>query len=319
MKLKNDMVIAKDCKIASSLKNEIKVLGISVVLIVVVSLRSYGQMIFPINNPALANDLQQLAAFEEGCRRIAEATTTPQVQTTVSQFPGLSTADGSAQLFQATMQNYQMQAQMQMQSLQSLTQIGANLPESLDYMQKCTEACKRGKWNLAVRYSRKVCECSSNPQEKVQNYTQLAILCWNNEDYDGADRAMREVIAACGQIAPNCDANARKFRTAIRNRSISGKFSVAEATTLIGVWDAVIAVPNAIVSNRLNNLIRYCDGEIQRLQHEGRMMERAAKRKASAEYTENTGKEFYPKDPPMRGTYAREQWDIANRVYQIFE
>ena len=319
MKLKNDMVIANDCKIVSSLKNEIKVLGISVVLIVVVSLRAYGQMIFPISNPGLANDLQQLAAFEEGCRRIAEATTTPQVQTTVSQFPGLSTADGSAQLFQATMQNYQMQAQMQMQSLQSLTQIGANLPESLDYMQKCTEACKRGKWNLAVRYSRKACECSSNSQEKVQNYTQLAILCWNNEDYGGADMAMREVIAACGQIAPDCDANARKFRTAIRNRSISGKFSVAEATTIIGVWDAVCSIPNAIVENNLRNWVVYADGEINKLRHDGAMMARAAKRKAAAEYTEKTGKEFYLDDPPMRGTPARVHWDAANRVYQIFE
>ena len=297
---------------------EIELVGIVIVFAVNFSCGAYGQ-VFQINNPYAASDLQQLAAFEEGCRRIAEATTTPQVQATASQFPGLSTADGSAQLFQATMQNYQMQAQMQMQSLQSLTQIGANLPESLDYMQKCAEACKQGNWHVAVRYSRKVCECSSNPREKVQNYTQLAILCWNNEDYDGADRAMREVIAACGQIAPNCDANARKFRTAIRNRSVSGKFSVAEATTIVGVWDAVIAVPNAIVSNRLNNLIRYCDGEIQRLQHEGKMMERAAKRKASAEYTEKTGREFDPDDPPMRGTRARAHWDAANRVYQIFE
>lgn len=93
------------------------------VLIAAVSLRSYGQMIFPINNPYAASDLQQLAAFEEGCRRIAEATTTPQVQEAAAQFPGLSTADGSAQLFQSTLQSYQNMAAQNQLAYQQLDRI----------------------------------------------------------------------------------------------------------------------------------------------------------------------------------------------------
>ena len=204
-------------------------------------------------------------------------------------------------------------------SLNGALSIGANLEESLSYSTKVINACKAGNWSAAVRYSRRKCELSSSPIERVLNYTQLAILCWNDEDADAAVSAMDEVIAACGRIGTGCDANARKFRQAIRNENISGKFSFAEATTIIGVWDAVYSVPNMVFCNNLDNWNRYCDGEIRRLRHEGAMMARAAKRKAAAEYTEKTGKNFYPDDPPMRGTYAREHWEVANRVYRIFE
>lgn len=197
--------------------------------------------------------------------------------------------------------------------------IGANLSGVLTYGSKVNEACAKGYWSTAVRYSRKVCELSSSARERVLNYTQLAILCWNAEKYDDAIEAMDEVVAACGQIASGCDANARKFQQAIRSRKITGKFSVAEATTIIGVWDAVYSIPNAIVENNLRNWTVYVDGEINKLRHNGAMMARAAKRKAAAEYTEKTGKEFDPDDPPMRGTRARAHWDAANRVYQIFE
>lgn len=197
--------------------------------------------------------------------------------------------------------------------------IGANLPGVLAYGAKVNEACAKGYWGTAVRYSRKVCELSSDARDRVQNYTQLAILCWNAEKYDDAVEAMDEVVAACGQIASDCDANARKFRRAIQKRKITGKFSVEEATTIIGVWDAVYSIPNSIVENNLRNWAVYIDGEINKLRHDGAMMARAARRKAIAEYTEKTGKEFYPDDPPMRGTRARVHWDAANRVYQIFE
>ena len=209
--------------------------------------------------------------------------------------------------------------QQQMQQLEALNKIGANIQESIDLGGKCTRACSRGDWSEAVRYSRRLCEISADDRERVVNYTQLAILCWNDEEYSDAVSAVNTVIRSCRNIEEGCEANARKFKRAIVDRKIGGKFSVEEATTLIGVWDAVVAVPNAIVQNRLNNLIAYCDGETRRLRHEGAMMEKAAKRKASAEYWENTRKTFDPDDPPSRGTTAREHWDVANRVYQIFE
>ena len=90
-----------------------------------------GGVIFPINNPYVASDMQQLAAFEAGCRRIAIATATPQAQASVGQFPGLSTSDGSAQLFQATLQSYQAQTAQNQQFAQWGMNMMANpSPES---------------------------------------------------------------------------------------------------------------------------------------------------------------------------------------------
>lgn len=95
-----------------------KCIVIMVMLNVVISYKSYGQQIFPIYNPSAASDWQQFKAFNEGCRQIEQMTITPQVQAVATQFPGLSTADGSAQLYQATMQNYQNMAIQNQQQFQ---------------------------------------------------------------------------------------------------------------------------------------------------------------------------------------------------------
>lgn len=293
-------------------------------------------MLFPVNNPSAASDWAAFAQFSADCDRVcAEANRAAAQMQAQAQFQQ-----------QLQMQQMMLQAQQQAQAnllqqqqmmnmidnagrnmppaqnadlINGAANIGANLPGMLAYGAKVNEACAKGRWSTAVRHSRKVCALSSSARERVLNYTQLAILCWNAEMYDDAVEAMDEVVAACGQIAPDCDANARKFRRAIQKRKIGGKFSVEEATTIIGVWDAVYSIPNAIVENNLRNWMVYIDGEINKLRHDGAMMARAAKRKATAEYTEKTGKEFYPDDPPMRGTRARVHWDAANRVYQIFE
>lgn len=86
-----------------------------------------GGIIFPIYDPYAESDRQKLAAFEEGCRRLAEMTTTPQVQEVAGQFSGLNTVDGSAQLFQATMQNYQMIDAQNQQAYRQLDQITADV------------------------------------------------------------------------------------------------------------------------------------------------------------------------------------------------
>ena len=43
--------------------------------------------------------------------------------------------------------------QQQMQQLEALNKIGANIQESIDLGGKCTRACSRGDWSEAVRYS----------------------------------------------------------------------------------------------------------------------------------------------------------------------
>ena len=69
---------------------------------------------------------------------------------------------------------------------------------------------------------------------------------------------------------------------------------------------------------RHNLLMRRYDAEIVRLKQEAKRFERESKRKADREYWETTRKSFDPTRRPQNG-YAREQWDAAKRIYDIFD
>ena len=51
---------------------------------------------------------------------------------------------------------------------------------------------------------------------------------------------------------------------------------------------------------------------------EGRWFEKSSKFYARQEYQSATHRTFDPDDPPERGTSAREHWDAAKRIYDIF-
>ena len=69
---------------------------------------------------------------------------------------------------------------------------------------------------------------------------------------------------------------------------------------------------------RHNLLMRRYDAEIVRLKQEAKRFERESKRKADREYWETTRKTFDPERHP-EGRFAREQWDAAKRIYDIFD
>lgn len=197
----------------------------------------------------------------------------------------------------------------------SLAQMGENAFEASD---KYMRYCKRKRWGLASGYACALADDAGIIDNKIMWGVYAALTGWNDGNVRGAIWAMDCVVELCERIGGGCENNAVKLRDAFKSRKLTGSFTVEECTQIIGVIELVYGPPAQIMRNRRGAITAYAESETRKAQFEGEMNASRARREAGAEYFRKTRDEFHPNHPPKKGTFRREQWESAKRIYDIF-
>ena len=165
-------------------------------------------------------------------------------------------------------------------------------------------------------------DCDAN---NASDQVDLALLYWNTGDRESARSALSKAISIMrngNNLGNNCWADASTLYRKMRDGDLPSKFSPKEFEA---IFSYVMEVPMAQFDKTINAQIRRydlmiqkMDSEIRSIEFQGQIMEHRAKFKARQDYFNATGETFSPSNPPEYGTSARDEWDSAKRIYDIF-
>lgn len=197
-----------------------------------------------------------------------------------------------------------------------------------DLMNARSSAKENGDWDEALSLMKRFIDkdywidCDVN---KASDHVELSLLYWNTGDREEARDAMSAAINFMRyghNLGNNCWQDASRLYNKMRNGGLPSKFSPKE---LECVLNYVMEVPRAQFNKtidaqmaRYDTMIRRMDSEIRTIEFQGRIMEHRAKFKARQDYHDATGRTFDPSNPPEYGSSAREDWNAAKRIYDIF-
>lgn len=208
----------------------------------------------------------------------------------------------------------------------------SDLDLSFQKLNESDAAAKRGDWDEAKDAYLWLANRSSSLETDVNrasNFLSASMCAWNLGDSDDADEYLGKAIDKMrygDNLGGGCEARAVAFRAKLRAGKWPRRFTYADMNYDTGVHTYIMAPVNDRFHGRIRASIARSDAiggmaDAQRGVYEaqGRWQERQAKFSASREYREATGRTFDPSDPPSRGTSAREKWDAAKRIYDIFD
>lgn len=160
---------------------------------------------------------------------------------------------------------------------------------------------------------------------KASDQVELALLYWNTGDRSGARNALSRAISIMrngNNLGNNCWSDASTLYRKMQSGDLPSRFASKEFTSVLSyVMEVPMAQFNKTINSQIRQydlMIRRMDSEIKTLEFQGQIMEHRAKFKARQDYFNATGRTFNPSNPPEYGTSARDEWNAAKRIYDIF-
>lgn len=163
---------------------------------------------------------------------------------------------------------------------------------------------------------------------RAQNFLYASMLSWNTDRREKAveflDKSI-QLMRTGESLGGGCEARAVAFRRKMIDGDLPRRFTSNDIMGTPGIQSYIMEMPKAKFHKTIRaSIARYeAIGGMADAQHgiyeaEGRWFEKSSKFYARQEYQAATGLTFDPSDPPSRGTSAREHWDAAKRIYDIF-
>ncbi len=163
---------------------------------------------------------------------------------------------------------------------------------------------------------------------RAQNFLYASLLSWNTDRQVKAreflDKSIR-LMRTGENLGGGCEARAVAFKKKMSDGDLPRRFSVKDIMGSPSIQSYIMELPNAKFNKTIRaSIARYeaiggmADAQKGIYEAEGRWFEKSSKFYARQEYQSATHRTFDPDDPPERGTSAREHWDAAKRIYDIF-
>lgn len=163
---------------------------------------------------------------------------------------------------------------------------------------------------------------------RAQNFLYASLLSWNTDRQVKArefmDKSIR-LMRTGENLGGGCEARAVAFKKKMLEGALPRRFTVKDIMGSTGIQSYIMELPNAKFNKTIRaSIARYeaiggmADAQRGIYEAEGRWFEKSSKFYARQEYQNATHRTFDPDDPPERGTSAREHWDAAKRIYDIF-
>lgn len=209
--------------------------------------------------------------------------------------------------------------------------IAAQENKYLIFSQKQKIAIRAEKWQDAIANTIGMINLTKDNNISASAFLQLGSLLWLSGNQSKAVSAINRSIHIM-RYSSNVDASvimsAKKILARVsksntpptpQEKSALIHYIITLNNTAINFYENVESEKRRQEEIRRHNLLmRRYDAEIARLKQEAKRFERETKRKADQEYWETTRKTFDPERRP-KGRFAREQWDAAKRIYDIFD
>ncbi len=211
------------------------------------------------------------------------------------------------------------------------TGISSNGEDFITFSQKQRLAIRSEKWHDAIANTIGMINQTKDNNISASAFLQLGSLLWLSGNQSKAVSAINRSIHIM-RYSSNVDASVTMSAKKILAR-VSKSNTPPTPQEKSALIHYIITLNNSVTNfhgdvesekqrqeeiRRHNLLMRRYDAEIVRLKQEAKRFERESKRKADREYWETTRKTFDPERPP-EGRFAREQWDAAKRIYDIFD
>ena len=209
--------------------------------------------------------------------------------------------------------------------------IAAQENKYLIFSQKQKIAIRAEKWQDAIANTIGMINLTKDNNISASAFLQLGSLLWLSGNQSKAVSAINRSIHIM-RYSSNVDASvtmcAKKILARVsksntpptpQEKSALIHYIITLNNTAINFYENVESEKQRQEDIRRHNLLmKRFDAEITRLKQEDKRIEKEAKRKADQEYWKKTRKSFDPTRRPQNG-YAREQWDAAKRIYDIFD
>ena len=192
---------------------------------------------------------------------------------------------------------------------------------------------KNEEWREALDKLERYYEATRNSSleadvNRASNLLTASMLAWNvgrtSAAREFAERAIDKMRHG-EHLGGGCEVRAVRYLQKMRSGDLPRMFTSNDILAEGGIHEYIMELPQARFNKTLSALnARYAaiggmaDAQRGIYEAEGRFQERRAKFYARQEYQNNTGRRFDPDDPPARGTSARDHWDSAKRIYDIF-
>lgn len=210
--------------------------------------------------------------------------------------------------------------------------VANNMQRQFDLMNEVLRAIECGDWERA--YSKKIdyineVEYSDPDVNKAANYLELAMLAWNTDRCLSAERYLEKSIWYMRNgdaLGDGCESRAVTFLAKLRRQELPSIFNSRDIGGAGGVADFIMELPRMKFNAKMDARIRrseefaaYFGSMANSYELQGRLDSSRSKAYARQEYQRSTGRLFDPSDPPALGTAARDKWDSAKRIYDIFD
>ena len=209
--------------------------------------------------------------------------------------------------------------------------LSSNGEDFITFSKKQRIAIRSEKWQDAIANTIGMINQTKDNNISASAFLQLGSLLWLSGNQSKAVSAINRSIHIM-RYSSNVDASvtmsAKKILARVsksntpptpQEKSALIHYIITLNNTAINFYENVESEKQRQEDIRRHNLLmKRFDAEITRLKQEDKRIEKEAKRKADQEYWKKTRKSFDPTRRPPNG-YAREQWDAAKRIYDIFD
>lgn len=209
--------------------------------------------------------------------------------------------------------------------------LSSNGEDFITFSKKQRIAIRSEKWQDAIANTIGMINQTKDNNISASAFLQLGSLLWLSGNQSKAVSAINRSIHIM-RYSSNVDASvtmsAKKILARVsksntpptpQEKSALIHYIITLNNTAINFYENVESEKQRQEEIRRHNLLmRRYDAEIVRLKQEAKHFERESKRKADREYWETTRKTFDPERHP-EGRFARERWDAAKRIYDIFD
>ena len=208
-----------------------------------------------------------------------------------------------------------------------------SLDDTFAMMNACVAAIDNQNWERAldkiIDYLNATRSSSLEPDvNRAANFLTASMLCWNTDRIGKAKEFLDKAISLMrngSNLGGGCESRAVAFRRKMNSGDLPSIFSSKDIQGPCGIHSYVMEIPHATSSRNIRaTMARYeaigrmVDAQKGIYETSGRWFEKSSKFYASQEYQNATRRTFDPDRPPERGTSAREHWDSAKRIYDIF-
>jgi len=163
---------------------------------------------------------------------------------------------------------------------------------------------------------------------RAQDLLYASMLSWNTDRkakaHEFLDKSI-QLMKTGENLGDGCEARAVAFRKKMSDGVLPCRFTTNDIIGNPGIQAYIMELPTAKFNKTISaSIARYeaisgrADAQKGIYEAQGKWFEKSSKFYARQAYQNATHRTFDPDRPPERGTSAREHWEAAKRIYDIF-